>query len=277
MPLALWTLIAWPGAIWISFRVAGDTRSFWDQLLVDSDPFLDPGPMWFVEVLLIYSLAYAAWRHRLADRPIISGPLTARTLVLVAVGISLATMLIRPLFPITSAQIGQLKLFQWPQFAAMFGLGIVAAQRGWLSPVPARIRRGCGLAALGGVVALFTLLGLAAATGDDEVVYESGVHWAVLLLGAVEGPLAVGASVWLLAVAQQRLDRQPGPFLRAMSRSAYGAFLVQGVVLLALMIALRPIALPAEVKALTAAGLGVAGSFAMAWLLANRTRAGRIL
>ena len=277
VPLALWTLIAWPGAIWISFRVAGDTRSFWDQLLVDSDPFLDPGPMWFVEVLLIYSLAYAAWRHRHADRPIISGPLTARTLVLVAVGISLATMLIRPLFPITSAQIGQLKLFQWPQFAAMFGLGIVAAQRGWLSPVPARIRRWCGFAALGGVVAFFSLFGLAAATGDDEVVYESGVHWAVLLLGAVEGPLAVGASVWLLAVAQQRLDRQPGPFLRAMSRSAYGAFLVQGVVLLALMIALRPIALPAEVKALTAAGLGVAGSFALAWLLANRTRAGRIL
>ena len=130
---------------------------------------------------------------------------------------------------------------------------------------------------MGGLVELFSVFGLAAAPGDDEVVYESGVHWAVLLLGAVEGPLAVGASVWLLAVAQQRLDRQPGPFLRAMSRSAYGAFLVQGVVLLALMIALRPIALPAEVKALTAAGLGVAGSFALAWLLANRTRAGRIL
>ena len=62
VPLALWTLIAWPGAIWISVRVAGDDRSFWDQLLVESDPFLDPGPMWFVGVLLIYSLAYAAWR-----------------------------------------------------------------------------------------------------------------------------------------------------------------------------------------------------------------------
>jgi fucose 4-O-acetylase-like acetyltransferase len=61
LPLVLWTLISWPGAIWISHRAAGLSQSFWEQLLVDSDPFLDPGPMWFVEVLLIYSLAYAAW------------------------------------------------------------------------------------------------------------------------------------------------------------------------------------------------------------------------
>lgn len=277
LPLALWTLIAWPGAIWISYRVAGDTRSFWDQLLVDSDPLLDPGPMWFVEVLLIYSLVYAAWRSRHADRAVASTLLTARTLVLLAGGISLATMLVRPVFPITSAQIGQLKLFQWPQFAAMFGLGIVAAGRGWLAPVPAGIRRGCGFGALAGVAAFFALFGLAAAAGDDEVVYETGVHWAPLLLAAIEGPLAVGASVWLLAVAQQRLDRRPGAFVRAMSRSAYAAFLLQGIVLIALMVALRPIAAPAEIKALTAAGLGVAGSFALAWLLVSRTRLGSVL
>ena len=133
--------------------------------------------------------------------------LTARTLVLLACGISLATMLIRPVFPITGAQIGQLKLFQWPQFAAMSGLGIVAAQRGWLAPVPARIRRGCGFAALAGVVAFFALFALVAAAGDDEVVYETGVHWGPLVLAAIEG--------------------RPGPFVRAMSRSAYAAFLLQ--------------------------------------------------
>ena len=59
-----------------------------------------------------------------------------------------------------------------------------------------------------------------AAAGDDEVVYESGVHWASLSIAAIEGPLAVGASVWLLAVAQQHLARPPGRFGRALSRSA---------------------------------------------------------
>ena len=62
-----------------------------------------------------------------------------------------------------------------------------------------------------------------------------------------------------------------------MARSAYGAFLLQGVVLIALMIALRPVGVPAEVKALAVAGLGVAGSFALAWFLVTRTRLGRII
>jgi hypothetical protein len=289
VPLAVWTLLVWPGAIWISHRAARQAQSFWDQLLVDSDPLLDPGPMWFVEVLLIYSLAYAAWRQwgaglrparppmrpSAADR---SRPLSSRTLIVLAAAISLATIAVRPFFPITSAQIAQLKLFQWPQFAALFAFGVLAARHHWLTPVPAQIRRGSGLAALAGLLAFLVLFGVTAAVeGDEEVVYRTGVHWAPLALAAIEGPLAVGASVWLLAIAQLRLDRRPGPLGRAMSRSAYAAFLLQGVILIALMVVLRPIAVPAEVKALTAAILGVVGSFALAWLLVSRTRFGRIL
>ena len=62
VPLAAWTLLIWPGAIWAAHLAAGETHSFWWQLQ-HADPVLDTGPMWFVEVLLIYSLAYAAWRY----------------------------------------------------------------------------------------------------------------------------------------------------------------------------------------------------------------------
>ena len=55
------------------------------------------------------------------------------------------------------------------------------------------------------MVAFFALFAITAALeGDDDIVYDTGVDWAPLLLAAVEGPLAVGASVWLLAIAQQR-------------------------------------------------------------------------
>ena len=72
-------------------------------------------------------------------------PLVVWTLVKLAAAISVVTVLVRPVLPAVSGQIGQSHLWQWPQFIAMFGLGIVAAQRGWLDPVPDRIRRGCGL------------------------------------------------------------------------------------------------------------------------------------
>jgi len=285
-PLLVWTLLFWPGAIWVSHLAAGDTESFWTELTGD-EPVLDTGPMWFVAVLLTYSLVYAAWRywqeHRAIEEasqadPGSNGPLSGRTLVALAVGISLATMLVRVVFPIASPQIGQSHLWQWPQFVTMFALGIVAAQRGWLDPVPDRIRRGCGLAALGGVAAWGLLAAATAAAGvDGDVMFDPGVHWAPVTLAAIEGPLAVGTSVWLLALAQRRLNRRPGAFGQAMARSAYGAFLLQGVVLLALMVAMRPVDVPAEVKAPIVAGLGVAGSFGLAWAVVTRTRLGGIL
>jgi hypothetical protein len=111
----------------------------------------------------------------------------------------------------------------------MFGLGIVAAQRGWLEPVPDRISRGCGLAALGGLAAFLTVAAVMAAVGvDGDVLFERGIHWVPLTLAAIEGPLAVGTSVWLLGFAQRRLNSRPGPLGRAMARSAYGASCFRG-------------------------------------------------
>ena len=283
-PLLVWTLFLWPGAIWAAHLAAGDTYSFWSQL-THQDPILDTGPMWFAEVLLIYSLAYAAWlswrrigKHAtgaVAARP---QRISGRALAALAAGISVATVLVRLVFPAGSNQIGQSHLWQWPQFLAMFGLGTVAAQRRWLDPVPDGIRRRCGRAALGGLVAFFALAATMAATGTDgDLLFERGWHWPSLTLAAIEGPLAVGASVWLLALAQRHLNRTPGARTRLLARSAYAAFLLQGVVLIGLMIALRPVGLPAEIKALAVAGLGVAGSFALAAALVTRTPLGRIL
>jgi hypothetical protein len=117
-----------------------------------------------------------------------------------------------------------------------------------------------------------------AATGTDfDVAFDPGFHWTSLALTAIEGPLAVGASVWLLGIAQLHLNRPLGPRGSALARSAYGAFLLQGVVLIGLMVALRPVGVPAEIKALSVAGLGVAGSFALSWVLVTRTRLGRIV
>jgi hypothetical protein len=55
-----------------------------------------------------------------------------------------------------------------------------------------------------------------------------------------------------------------------MSRSSYGAFMLQGLVLIGVAIALRPLPFPAEVKALIVAAGGVVGSFALAWLLISK-------
>jgi hypothetical protein len=288
IPLAVWVLGIWPALIYVAHRGAGESGSYWWRF-THAEPFLDAGPMWFVELLLIYSLAYAAWR-RWRPRPAVPFAARARrpwdrrvpvpgwTLVAFAAGISLVTILVRLVFPFDSAQIGQSKLWQWPQYLAMFGLGIVAARRGWLDPVSDRTWRRCGAAALVATVGLVALAGAAAAAGVDfDVFGDARLHWAPLGLAALEGPLAVGATVWLLGAAQRRLDRPPGRRGRALARSAYAAFILQGPVLIGLALALRPVDVPAEVKALAVACTGVAASFALAWLLVTRTHLRRML
>jgi hypothetical protein len=123
-PLVAWTLVIWPGAIWAANLAAGETHSFW-WWVMNADPVLDTGPLWFVEVLLIYSLAYAAWRSWRAPaeqitRAVSAHPaaLSGQTLVALAAAISAATVLVRVVFPAASGQIGQSHLWQWPQFVA---------------------------------------------------------------------------------------------------------------------------------------------------------------
>jgi surface polysaccharide O-acyltransferase-like enzyme len=279
VPLAVWVLVVWPLILAAMQAAVGEPTSYsWE--LLHGEPFLDTGPMWFVELLLIYSLGYAAWR-RWGPRRVESGDRAVelgRTLVALAVGISAATLLVRLVFPLFSGQIAHLQLWQWPQYLAMFGLGIVAARRSWLDPVPERIGRRCALAALLGILAVLVVAATLLATGGEpEVLFERRFHWAPLALAALEGPLVVGWSVWLLGLAQRHLARRPGPVGRALARSAFGAFMLQGVVLVGLALALRRVDLPAEAKAPTVACAGVAGSFALSWLVVTRTPLGRIL
>jgi hypothetical protein len=276
LPLAVWTFGLWPAVIYVAHHVAGETASYW-TMFMNAEPFLDTGPMWFVAVLLIYSLAYAAWRRWRPQPPAASAqPISGRALLGLAAALSLTTIFVRLVFPFDGHQVGELQLWQWPQYLALFGLGVVAAQRGGLEPVADDLRRRCGAVTLAGLGAFFALLGAVVAAGLEppDVFADLRLHWAPIALSAIEGPLAVGACVWLLGTAQRRLAR-PAP--RAVVRSAYGAFILQGPVLIGLALALRPVDLPAELKALAVACAGVAVSFAVAWLLVSRTKLGRVL
>jgi glucans biosynthesis protein C len=87
-----------------------------------------------------------------------------------------------------------------------------------------------------------------------------------LAFAVIESTLSVFGSIWILGAAQQHVwsFSRWGPALR---RSSYAAFLVQGPILIGIAVALRPLEVVAEVKAAIVASGGVAGSFALAWLL----------
>lgn len=280
IPFAVYTLVVWPLLEYGLHESILHNRSYWASFM-DTDPILDSGPMWFVGVLLFFSLALVVRRRMTSPPPPPprgsgGGELHGRDLALLAVGVGVATFLIRIVLPADSNQPLNTHLWAWPEYLAMFGLGVVAARRGWLRPVPRGLARRCGIAALIGIVCSATAVVTAEPLGLSEDAYFGGWGLPALLGATFEGMIAITAPIWVLAFAQRRLNGM-GRLRRAMARSSYLAFMMQGPVLVALALVLRPMDLSGDAKALIVATLGVVGSFGVSWPLVTRTRLGRIL
>jgi hypothetical protein len=273
IPFLAFVGVIWPLLLYALYRPLGNAPgSYWAEFVGTAEESLDTGYFWFVGVLLIFSLAYAAWvRLRRGRSPTsASGGIGFGHLLVLAAGVGVATFLVRLGFPFESERYIDLNLYEWPAAIATFVLGVTAARHGWLTEVPARLHaqsRKVSLLAVG-AFGIFMIAGFL--LGVEEETWGGGWHWDAVAFAAFESTLAVFGPVWILGVAQRRLNRGFRWSSPAIRRSAYGAFVLQGLVLLGLAVVLRPAQVPAEVKALIVAAGGVAGSFALAWLLIRR-------
>lgn len=279
VPFALFTFLIWPALMYALYHPFGAAPGSFAEEYLSDEGYLDTAHLWFLGVLLVFSLGYAgaaALLRRSADadadadadaRP---GARAVRLahLAALAVATTAATFLVRLVFPYGSEWFADLNFWEWPGCLALFGLGIAASARGWLAEVPRRVVRGCRAVTLVAAVAAAGLMFVGLRSDATEQMF-GGWTWPALLFAVVESTLMVFGSVWLLGAAQRHLAR-PMRWGEALGRSAYGAFLLQGFVLIGLAVALRPLGLPAEAKALLVAAGGVAGSFALAWLLVSR-------
>ncbi len=277
IPWVLFMLASWPFFMWLAYRAAGHDISYW-QAFLGRTPFLDSGPIWFVQVLLYISLGYAlwcgiGWAGRLTPR-VVGG----RHLVLTAAAIAAVSFLVRLVYPARSQQILDLHLWQWPQLIGMFVLGAMVSGQGWAEKVPDRIVRRCWLAVAVTLVVAPVVVVLVGITNfvQAEATFLGGWRWQAFALDLVEASLVVAGSIGVLALAQRHLG-STAAVPRAAARGAYAAFLLQVPVLLSLEIAFRPLAVPIAVKGAAVAVLAIVGSFGLARLLISHTPLRRVL
>ena len=282
LPFVASALVIWPLSMWLAYRATGRSVSY-GFLLTGRTRLIDSGGLWFAEVLLVFSMAYALWRlvarapgrtrPATGDRPV-----TGAQMLTFAVAITLVTVFSRRWISARETQYLDLHLWQWPQLAGLFVIGIVAARRGLAAGVPERLGRISGWVTLGLVLSaplLAVLFGIDDLGGDVSP-FLAGWTKQALLLATYEGFLAVFGSLWLLRLAQRRLRRETA-FRTTMARSSFAAFILQGPVLIVLAVAMRPLPAPAEVKAPVLAAAAIGGCFFLGWLLVTRTRVGRIV
>ncbi|MEV7008549.1 acyltransferase [Streptosporangium sp. NPDC051022] len=226
----------------------------------------DPGPMWFVEVLIVFVLAYALWRR-------LKGPLEtrvsvprARWIVLFTLGLSAATFLWR--FPVPVGTyvpvLGLPSPFFLPQYVAMFAAGLVAFRRGWFETLP---RRAALLGFLAAALVSATLLPLSFVT-DGPVAQALTATW--------ESTFAVGLIVALVVWFRERFDHQ-GPRGRFLSEQAYTVYVIHPLVLVAVGYALRGLNAAAIVKFAVATVIALPLCWGLAYLVRSLPGAKRVL
>src|SRR5215208_6092363 len=126
VPLVAFVLLATPLLEYTSYRTDGGHDGV-GAFITDhpSEWVLDPGPLWFVEALLVFSFAYVAWVASRPPRRPAGKPLAARVVLQLVAGVAIAEFLTRLAFPIGTEQL-RLQLALFPQYVLLFAFGVGA-------------------------------------------------------------------------------------------------------------------------------------------------------
>jgi peptidoglycan/LPS O-acetylase OafA/YrhL len=157
------------------------------------------GPLWFVEALLLFCLAYALFRSAFpADAGRRAGvPPGAAVLVGLVLLIAAGAFLIRLVWPIGTAFLN-LQFSFFSSYIALFILGVRAGEGRWLESLPAAsVRRWLGA----GLMGIPTFLVLMAAIGVKHgglALIGGGPHWQAAAFALWESFVAVAMTVGLV-------------------------------------------------------------------------------
>ncbi|WP_083919896.1 acyltransferase family protein [Nocardiopsis gilva] len=245
IPLLLFLLLLRPLVTAFIYREHASDVPYWLFYIVS----WDPGPLWFVETLLVFCLGYVLIRRLRRPRASIPAPgagapdpaLATRPLPGVpavigcTVALALITYLWRILVPIGSYWpiIGLPTPNFLPQYVALFALGAVAYRRRWLERIPTWA--GWAGLATAVVAALAYVPGPISGLGDATMLPGT---WQSLAVAAWETTFAVGVVFALLVLFRSRVNHQ-GRVARFLSANAYAVYFLHPVVLVGLGVAFR--------------------------------------
>jgi glucans biosynthesis protein C len=242
----------------------------------------DPGPMWFVEVLLLFSALYVLYRKYSRGKPAAQRSDPAGTgawapgkgaILGFALALGLLTYLWRFIVPLGQywPLVGLPTPAYLPQYASLFVIGMLAYRRGWQQAL-ARRTGWFGLAMA--VVASAVLLPFAA-RADLNVAVGHGT-WQSMVQALWESLFAVGVIVALLVLFRERINVQGWPG-RVLSEQAYAVYVIHPLVLVGLGHAFAWLNAIAVVKFAIVAALALPLCWTCAYLIRSLPLARRVL
>lgn len=282
VPLVIWVLVISPVFGYLVARaIEGFPGSFsdWYFVIQPNLHYFGLGPLWFVFSLLVFTLAYVAWSILRGERKeAVRKPFPALPAILLfGLFLAVVSFAVRILFPIGYEwDLFAIQVPYYPQYIALFIIGIVAAGNDWFVRIPPSTGKTCALLAL--LLALLQPLLLLTVDlpAGDLTPLLGGIHWqafAYTLWEQLTGILIIVALLWIF---RTRYDRR-GPVIAAAAADTYTVYIIHPLVLVPLSLGLQAIILPPVPKFLVVSALAIPLCFITAHLVRSIPGAKRIL
>ncbi len=233
-----------------------------------------PGPLWFVEVLLVFSLAYILGRALLslgkrtsakADPAATKRPLTNAWIAAFILVCAPLNFIVRLASPI-GEEWEHLQMAFMPQYILMVAAGILAYRNGWLTDLPAGVRKLWSAIAIPAALALPVVMVASGVTDGNNAVLGGLNAWSALL-SIWEPVFCISISIALISLFQRRFNRQ-GAIARVMSQNSYAVYIIHPMIIIPGAFLLRNIALDPLLKWTLFSPLLIAACFmASHWLV----------
>ena len=282
IPLAVYSWIINPLFVYFSFY--RDRMSLWQFFPGEyfrGGEYIGQGPLWFVEVLLIFSLVYVLWRFLFRSRTNTFSRETRfpgnRTIALFALLLGVAGFLVRLVFVMDVDRVVPLNL-QIPFFAqyiALFIVGLIAYRRNWFQSMADKTGRlwlGIGFALILFWAPMMIFNG--AINGDSF--QKGGLYWQSFVYSLWESWLCVSMCIGLIYAFRRYLNRQ-NRVSAFFVKNAYTAYLIHAPVITVLALVVQDITLYPLAKWAVLAIVAVPLSFGLSSLVRRLRYTDRVL
>jgi surface polysaccharide O-acyltransferase-like enzyme len=275
IPLVVYEWIIRPVWYFYTFKVPG---SYWKWFWGDHFKyfgFIGGGPLWFIEVLLIFAIFYALYRkfnlQPVQPIPDSQFPSNGR-IILFAFLLGIVSSIVQIFFPRgeTISELN-LQLANFPQYIAMFILGLMAYPRNWFASLPGTTARRWMVVAF-----LLSFLPLLVGFSMNQQA-DQGVEMILnLIANWWESFMCVGMSITVVYIFRQYFNQQ-GRFAQWLSGNAYSVYLIHEVIIATAALAVTSIILYPLLKFALVALVTIPLTFLLSALIRKIPFADRVL
>ncbi|KOP38161.1 acyltransferase [Flavobacterium sp. WLB] len=262
IPIVFYSFILSPFISYLVYYFAKGHHITYFKYLSGFDSWIDLGVTWFVAALLLFTLIYAGAKKifKVSFKKPVEVPKTC-TILWFAVLLGIISFLVRIIFPVgwVLEPVG-FQLGHFPQYIALFIVGLLAAKNNWFDKLSDKTYRGLKRATRICLLLFPIFFIIKFNLNTPSSWFSGGFHWEALLYAVWEQCIGISILTTLLIKGKKRWN-ESSVLLTKLSRSSFAVYIFHPLVIVGCTLAVRNWAIEPAIKLLVTAPLIVIGSF----------------